>query len=99
MNYQEYLFKSTQVFVVCFLIGVYINNFFEKVQKQNQNLHPIILGFTQLLAVITITYILHSYNFFHTYFEIYTPHVLFSSFLLSLQTNMISNFKSIFVNL
>lgn len=99
MNYQEYLIKSTRVFILCFFIGIYTNNFFIKIQNQNSQLHPLILASAQLLAIITITYILHSYNFFHTYFEVYTPHVLFSSFLLSLQTNMISNFKTVFENL
>lgn len=99
MNYQEYLVKSTRVFILCFFIGIYINNLFSKIQNQNSQLHPLILASAQLFAIITITYILHSYNFFHTYFEVYTPHVLFSSFLLSLQTNMISNFKTVFENL
>jgi hypothetical protein len=99
MNYQEYLIKSTRVFILCFFIGIYINNLFSKIQNQNSQLHPLILAFIQLLTIITITYILNYYNIFHTYFEEYAPNVLFSSFLLSLQTNMISNFKTVFENL
>jgi dolichyl-phosphate-mannose--protein O-mannosyl transferase len=99
MNYQVYLVKSTKVFILCFFIGIYINKLFTKIQKQNSQLNPLILAFIQLLVVITVTYILHYSKFFNTYFEIYTPNVVFSSFLLSLQTNMISNFKNAFENL
>jgi hypothetical protein len=82
-----------QVFLYCFLLGSVINNFFYKYQKSLKNPNKLLLAFIQLFTIITIAYILQTIRFFQDYFEEYAPNVLFSSFLISLQTNMISNFK------
>jgi len=100
MEYSRYLLKSLQVFVICFFIGTFIDSQFHKLQKslslsKNNTVNEILFGFSQLITIITITYMLHVNKFFHLYFEEYSPNVLFSTFLLSLQSNMIRNFKHI----
>ena len=54
-----------------------------------------LLAFAQLSTIIVVAYFLHRLNLFHSYFETYTPHVLFSSFLFGLQGTMVSNFRVI----
>lgn len=98
MGYTEYVVKSMQIFFFCFILGIYIDKKFYEYQKSIQNIHKIqriFLGLSQLFIIITITYILHSIKFFHEFFEEYTPNVLFSTFLFSLQANMIRNFKDL----
>lgn len=91
MIYQNYIIQSLYVFLLSFTLGVLIDNTFEKnVQMYPDKTLP--LAFLQLFTVITISYILHEYHFRYT--ETYTPHVLFSSFLLSLQSTMIKNFRN-----
>lgn len=92
--YLEYLFKSLQVFILCFILGSLINNFFEKIQINiNNSRYNLLFGIIQLVTIISITYLLHTIQYLEHFFEEYTPNVLFSSFLLSLQSNMINNFK------
>lgn len=93
MDYLEYLIKSLQVFILCFILGSLINNLFVKIQNYFNIPVSIILGLLQLITIISITYLLHSVQFLEQFFEEYTPNVLFSSFLLSLQSNMLNNFK------
>lgn len=97
MNYIDYILKSLTVFTISFFIGNIINVQFIKYQKSIPNItnrKKFIIAFIQLLLIISITYFLHIIKFFHHFFEDYTPNVLFSTFLLSLQSNMINNFKS-----
>lgn len=93
--YVSYLIKSLQVFISCFILGTFIDTQFHKLQNQYHNNHPLLMGLAQLVTIITVTYILHSVKFFQNFFEEYTPNVLFSSFLLALQSNMIDNFKKL----
>jgi hypothetical protein len=93
MNYTDYTLKSLQVFILCFILGTFIDNQFRKYQESFKNPNRPFLGFLQLVTIITITYILQTVQFLQQFFEEYTPNVLFSSFLLSLQSNMIDNFK------
>ena len=95
MEYTNYLLKSLQVFILCFMIGTFIDQQFHRLQTSYTEANQILFGFAQLITIITITYILHINKFFHSYFEEYSPNVLFSTFLLSLQSNMIYNFKHI----
>jgi hypothetical protein len=100
MRYTEYLVKSMQIFLFCFIVGIYIDKKFYEYQNSIVNIHKIqrlFLGLLQLVVIISITYILHSIKFFHEFFEEYTPNVLFSTFLFSLQANMIRNFKDLLV--
>jgi len=94
MQYTSYLSKSLQVFIFCFIIGISIDKQFHNLQKSYTNPNQLIFGFTQLITIISVTYVLHINKFFHSFFEEYSPNVLFSTFLLSLQSNMISNFKN-----
>jgi hypothetical protein len=93
MEYTTYLLKSLQVFIICFFLGTFIDQQFHRLQKSYTEANQFIFGFSQLLVVITVTYLLHINRFFHSFFEEYSPNVLFSTFLLSLQSNMIYNFK------
>lgn len=98
MHYTEYTFKSLQVFILCFILGTFIDNLFHKYQESLKNVSSIeklLIGLIQLITIITVTYVLHTIKFLHNFFEEYTPNVLFSTFLLSLQSNMISNFKNV----
>lgn len=95
MEYTTYLNKSLQVFIICFMIGTFVDQQFHHLQKSYNDTNQFLFGFSQLITIITITYILHINKFFHSYFEEYSPNVLFSTFLLSLQSNMIYNFKHI----
>lgn len=97
MNYYTYILKSVLIFFIIFTIGLHVNKFFEKFQKRNANVHPIIIGMIHLLCIINIAYVIHG-NGFAKYFEVYTPNIMFSSFLLSLQTSMISNLKTLILN-
>lgn len=96
MKYIEYTLKSLNVFILCFLLGTFIDNLFHKYQESLKNissLQKLLIGLFQLVTIITVTYTLNTIKFFHNFFEEYSPNVLFSTFLLSLQSNMISNFK------
>jgi hypothetical protein len=98
--YTEYVVKSMQIFFFCFILGIYVDKKFYEYQNSIQNIHQIqrvFIGLAQLFVIISITYVLHSIKFFHEFFEEYTPNVLFSTFLFSLQTNMIQNFKDFVV--
>ena len=101
LNYKEYthyISKSLQVFILCFIIGTFIDNQFKLYQKNIIDItksQRLLLGFSQLIVIISITYLLHTVKFFHQFFEEYAPNVLFSTFLVSLQTNMIGNFKNL----
>jgi hypothetical protein len=93
-NFFRYLVKSLVVFVVCYLCGTWINAQFHQWTQQTAA-SPLVLACSQLFVIISLSYMLqHFHNFLFQYaFETYTPHVLFSTFLLSLQTTMIANFN------
>lgn len=91
MNYHNYILQSLHVFVLSFIIGVTIDNTFAKLVNTYKD-NILLLAIIQLFVIITVSYILNTYHFY--YIETYTPHILFSSFLLSLQTTMISIFRT-----
>lgn len=100
MLYSEYLIHSLLIFTVCFLLGTMVNTQFEKYQLKLGSIDKITrakIGLLQLIVIITLTYILQSLKLFHYYFETYNPSALFSTFLLSLQINMIKNFQTILI--
>ena len=94
MSYINYIHKSLQIFLLCFIIGSYVNNVFIIIQKRNPQINTFVIAVLQLITIISITYLLRKEKIFHSFFEEYSPNVLFSTFLVSLQTNMINNFKS-----
>lgn len=93
MDYKAFILKSITIFFLIFIIGYNVNKFFEKVQERNPDISPGLFGFIHLLCIINIAYIIHASEI-SKHFELYTPNIMFSSFLLSLQTSMISNFKN-----
>lgn len=94
MNYEEYFYNSILIFSISFFLGIYVNRFFEYYSSKYDDINiKIWLSIAQLVSIISITYILYEYKFFRLTFETYNPHVLFSSFLFGLQTNMINTFK------
>jgi amino acid permease len=95
MLYIHYLAQSLQVFIACFILGTFIDTQFHNLQNQYPNINPLYLAIAQLITIISTTYFLHQIKFFHNFFEEYSPNVLFSSFLLALQSNMIDNFKKV----
>lgn len=96
VKFEQYFINSVVVFVVCYLCGTSIDNKFRQ-WTQQKAASPFVLACSQLTVIITLSYLLHffhNYFLFHYAFETYTPHVLFSTFLLSLQTTMIANFDT-----
>jgi hypothetical protein len=96
MLYKDYVIHSLVIFFVCFVLGTFVNREFKKYQlslRDVNNTTRFKLAVLQLLVVITLTYILQYFRLFHYFFETYNPSVLFSTFLLSLQNNMLNNFS------
>lgn len=97
-EYKHYIIKSLQVFILCFIFGTFVDNQFYIYQKNIIDItksQRLLLAFSQLFVIITITYLLNAVKFLNQFFEEYTPNVLFSTFLVSLQTTMIGNFKNL----
>lgn len=92
MHLYKYTILSLQIFLMSFIIGNIINNSFEKLQHKYK-IQPLFIAILQLFSIIVITFYIFKYNIYHNFFETYSPHVIFSSFLFSLQTNMIKTFN------
>jgi hypothetical protein len=92
--YTTYTLKSIIIFTLCFVLGVIIDNQFSKIQSKYPKANRLMLAILQLLTIITVTFMLGRLKFYHIFLEIYNPNILFSSFLFSLQSNMINNFKN-----
>jgi hypothetical protein len=85
---------------VCFLLGTIVNTKFGKYQSDLGFIDKTTrfkIALMQLIVIISLTYILQYLKLFHYFFETYNPSALFSTFLLSLQTNMIKNFQEILI--
>ena len=101
MNIGKYIINSLLVFTFSFVFGIYINKFFEYLHDQYKTYDlygylDLLLAILQLIFVIIFTYILHEYKLFSLTFEYYNPHIIFSTFIFSLQTKMITTFKKYF---
>ena len=94
MHLYKYTVSSLQIFLISFIVGNLINKSFEKLQSK-YNIQPLFIAVLQLFSIIFITFYIFKYNVFYNFFEDYSPHFIFSSFLFSLQTNMIKTFKEI----
>ena len=96
-NFNTYLTYSVKIFLLAFIIGRSIDNIFITLQKKYTHINNVIFGILQLLTIITISYYLHIFtsNQFSNQMQIYGPNVLFSSFIFTLQTNMMQNLQSI----
>ena len=93
ISYARYTLKSIIIFTLCFSLGIIIDTQFSKIQARNPEINPFFLAIMQLLTVISVTFILNKMKFYHIFFETYNPNILFSSFLFSLQSTMVKNFK------
>lgn len=93
-EYTTYTVKGIVIFTLCFVLGIIIDTQFNKLQSKYPRANKLMLGILQLLTVISVTFILHELKFYHIFLETYNPNILFSSFLFSLQSTMINNFKS-----
>jgi hypothetical protein len=66
-----------------------------RILQEKYKLSPLLAASIHLNLIIFLMYL--SYIFHILYMEqFYSPHLIFSSFIFSLQTNMISNFKTLF---
>ena len=88
-QFNRYLTSSLYVFSTCFVIGIVLDNIFKRLTSEFPS-HTLLLAFIQLFIVIVLSFVLKKY----LKLESYTPHVLFSTFLFSLQSTMINNFRS-----
>lgn len=99
-NFNNYFIESIKIFLLAFIIGKSIDNIFTRLQNKHSNINPIIFGIFQLIVVIIAAYYLHIFtsNQFSNEMQIYAPNVLFSSFIFTLQTNIMKNFESITIH-
>jgi hypothetical protein len=96
MNLYKYTATSLQIFIVCFILGTFIDKQIENIQT-TFNIHPLLAAFIQLLLVILFTYFIYTHHKSITFFEYYSPHLIFSSILFGLQPNLMNNLrKSLF---
>lgn len=98
LNYTTYLSHTLIVFISCLFLGIYINQIFYKYQRSLEKPNIILLSFLQLFTIISMSYFIYTHNSLHPYFESYSPSLLLSTFLFSLQSNMITNFNQILSN-
>jgi len=93
--YSRYILESIQIFSLSFLIGSVLNAVFKKLGERlpNDNVSVFIQSVLHLLAILNVSYILTIYHL--KLHESYYPTVLLSSFLFSLQTNMIQGFQQV----
>jgi len=97
MQINTYILHSLKIFFLAFTFGKSIDNIFTAIQKKYYGLNNISFGLLQLLTVIITSYYLHmltTYKF-SVDMQIQAPNVLFSSFIFSLQSNMLKNFSQL----
>ena len=93
-NFNIYILHSLKIFFLAFIIGKSIDNISIIIQKKYEKVNNLLFGLLQLLTVIVTSYYLHilTTEQFSADMQIYAPNVLFSSFIFSLQSNMLKNF-------
>lgn len=96
-HFKTYFIASIKVFFLAFIIGKSIDNLFITIQQKYPKINKLIFGILQLIVIIILAYFLHIFtsNTFSIEMQIYSPHVLFSSFIFALQSNMIKNLEII----
>ena len=92
-HYSDYLINSLRIFVLTFILGRGINHLFVIINKKYPNYNKKLFGFLQLFFIINVAYVFHIFTTdeFSDEFQITHPGILFSSFMISLQTNMFKN--------
>lgn len=93
-HYRDYLLNAFKIFFFTFVIGRSIDYTFKLINDKYQKYNKKLFGLLQLIVVIHVAYILHIFtsNEFSDEFQISHPSILFSSFMITLQTNMFKNF-------
>lgn len=101
-NLNTYFKYSIKIFLLAFIIGKSIDNIFITIQKRTAEykINKIFYGIAQLMFVILVSYYLHIFtnNQFSNELQIYSPTVLFSSFIFAVQTNIMKNLDVLTVN-
>jgi len=92
-NYKEYIFNAIKIFLLTFILGRTVNKLFEVITEKYKNFNKKLMGLIQLIIIIHIAYILHivTSQEFSEEFQISHPSILFSSFMINLQTTMFRN--------
>ena len=94
-DFNTYLQYSLKIFFLAFIIGKSSDNIFLSIQKNTSfyKINKLFYGISQLIFVIFISFYLHvlTNNQISNELQIYSPTVLFSSFIFALQTNMMKN--------
>jgi uncharacterized membrane protein YoaK (UPF0700 family) len=93
-NYKNYVFSAIKIFLLTFVLGKSINNFFTFITDKYENFNKKILAIIQLIVIINVAYIIHIIpsKQISEEFQITNPSILFSSLMINLQTTMFKNF-------
>ena len=96
-HFHSYFITSIKIFFLAFIIGKSIDNLFVIIQQRYPETNKLIFGILQLFVIIIAAYYLHmsTSNQFGNEMQVYSPNVLFSSFIFTIQSNMIRNFELI----
>lgn len=98
LKYTNYLYKTLQIFISCLLLGSLVNQSFHRYQKSLKNPNVLLISFLQLITIISLSYLIYVSDYFNSYFESYSPNLILSTFLFSLQSNIFNNFNLILSN-
>lgn len=93
MDALEFFYSSISIFIITFFFGVLLDDQSKKIQEK-YNLTPPVAAILQLFVFLSFVYFIQQYNLLHL--EVFLPHSIFSTFMFTLQTNMIQNFKITF---
>lgn len=93
MPLSHFMYSSVKIFILTFIVGILLDKKAGEIQKR-YNLSPPVAGVSQLFAFLFIVYAIQQSGII--YLERYLPHTIFSTFMFTLQTNMIQNFKIVF---
>lgn len=93
-HYTDYLKNAIKIFLFTFILGRGINKLFELITEKYSSYNKKLLGLLHLFVIINLAYILHIFTSdqFSDEFQISHPSILFSSFMITLQTQMFKNF-------
>lgn len=93
MDAFEFFYSSISIFIITFFFGVLLDDQSKKIQDK-YDLTPPVAALSQLFMFLSFVYVIQQYNVLHL--EIFLPNSIFSTFMFTLQTNMIQNFKTTF---
>lgn len=97
MTFIHFFIDSFSIFIISFWIGTFIDNQFSKLSVKTNKILTLFLCFLHLSCIITVSYFLKTWYTNTTPLENYNPHILFSTFLFSLQSSLINNLRTLIV--